>query len=983
MAASFALVARLSTAASRAIVALGLLASLASTGCDGGADAGSEPGCRQNTDCEPPLWCVGGECVAPATPDASAPAAGAKLQVLTPALTFVNVARGETASASVRVRNGGSDNLVIRRAALLESRGRMRLQPQPQPQDFRVDVPPEAVFTFRVTFTAERGEPFTSELVLESNDATRRSVHVPVAVQYTGEPELIVTREPTGQRAASLANKRVALGPIAANTSRSVAFYIKNVGTGGAHAVSSGVLLDAATQQSVRLDAAADADGLYRLAPFAAFCSNDAHCPAPASCDASVCTHSGRPLDAWRVALDVTVAAGVERALTVRLPYRNAASQVAGNRVLEWTVTAEGVAPAVVLRPQRLDFGRVSPGFPKARLVRVHNASQQPRTVVGVSARDAASGGAESPIAVEVLGDSLPKTLQPGQVLRARVGFHARRERLGERRAWLNVALQDGTLVSARVRGIAAIGPLFSTNPVQRLSFGAVAAGTESVRTVLIRHRGPADAQALELRDVALVGVSGPGKIELGDWRQQIPVGEDAAVPVKCAPEGRGTLQARLRLRTNSPDNPLRTLDVACEGVTPRMRWAVQTVQDGSIVTGGAETLAACRQAPERFSAPCMDFGNVYRGAQQRLALALTNAGDGALALQEPRISGAAAAHFSVRGDTSPLAAAETRRLQLVFDAPEDADAQPLRAQLHIEHNDPSASPLLLTLVGAGVGCAPGEMLCETAACAAQPLVTRCCHTDIETLSCGAPCGFCAAPDNAVARCDAEACTYQCRSGWVDRNARRVDGCERACSASPSPVETCNRTDDDCDGLVDEGLDLADAGGREMPSVCTPADPNSVLGVIDAQELAAAGGPEQAGELMRVRGRLYQGDVQPSGDADWYRLYFREGGFCDAVGFRLGARLQAPQGVDYRICAGVRAPGAAPLLEAACPPRLRDCALTSSAGSATVWLDWAEMCGKADDRVLDVRVDAAPGAMRHRAASCDPYEVRFVGQVLY
>ncbi len=48
-----------------------------------------------------------------------------------------------------------------------------------------------------------------------------------------------------------------------------------------------------------------------------------------------------------------------------------------------------------------------------------------------------------------------------------------------------------------------------------------------------------------------------------------------------------------------------------------------------------------------------------------------------------------------------------------------------------------------------------------------------------------------------------------CEEGWHDANADAADGCEYACTPAPDAVETCNATDDDCDGRIDEDFNLA------------------------------------------------------------------------------------------------------------------------------------------------------------------------------
>ncbi len=66
---------------------------------------------------------------------------------------------------------------------------------------------------------------------------------------------------------------------------------------------------------------------------------------------------------------------------------------------------------------------------------------------------------------------------------------------------------------------------------------------------------------------------------------------------------------------------------------------------------------------------------------------------------------------------------------------------------------------------------------------------------------CGRTCSY----PNAIAGCSAGACTLVvCRPGYVNLDHNDANGCEYACT--PSGTEACNGVDDDCDGMIDEGV---------------------------------------------------------------------------------------------------------------------------------------------------------------------------------
>ena len=77
-------------------------------------------------------------------------------------------------------------------------------------------------------------------------------------------------------------------------------------------------------------------------------------------------------------------------------------------------------------------------------------------------------------------------------------------------------------------------------------------------------------------------------------------------------------------------------------------------------------------------------------------------------------------------------------------------------------------------------------------------------QTDVN--NCGA-CGTKCLYNAATPVCNAGKCEMgKCDDGFVDLNTDDKDGCEYKCPVWPIANETCNGKDDDCDGLIDEGL---------------------------------------------------------------------------------------------------------------------------------------------------------------------------------
>jgi hypothetical protein len=76
-------------------------------------------------------------------------------------------------------------------------------------------------------------------------------------------------------------------------------------------------------------------------------------------------------------------------------------------------------------------------------------------------------------------------------------------------------------------------------------------------------------------------------------------------------------------------------------------------------------------------------------------------------------------------------------------------------------------------------------------------------------------CGLaCEAPAHAFAVCDGGSCTFQCEAGWVDVVTTDDDGCE--CHVT-SVNESCDGSDENCDGTVDEGFDCVPGEVESCP----------------------------------------------------------------------------------------------------------------------------------------------------------------------
>ncbi|MBI5489572.1 MAG: SUMF1/EgtB/PvdO family nonheme iron enzyme [Deltaproteobacteria bacterium] len=117
-----------------------------------------------------------------------------------------------------------------------------------------------------------------------------------------------------------------------------------------------------------------------------------------------------------------------------------------------------------------------------------------------------------------------------------------------------------------------------------------------------------------------------------------------------------------------------------------------------------------------------------------------------------------------------------------------------------------------------------------------NPGVDDCIDLEHDPSNCGS-CGLRCLYPNGVGACEPNPGTPghgrcvlgACDDGYWDLDDSDANGCEYECGptdGSPPPAESCNRIDDDCDGLTDDGLPT----GLPTDPLCGPSDGTCVQG---------------------------------------------------------------------------------------------------------------------------------------------------------
>jgi hypothetical protein len=106
------------------------------------------------------------------------------------------------------------------------------------------------------------------------------------------------------------------------------------------------------------------------------------------------------------------------------------------------------------------------------------------------------------------------------------------------------------------------------------------------------------------------------------------------------------------------------------------------------------------------------------------------------------------------------------------------------------------------------IGCTPtGEEVCDNTDNDCDGQIDEGFDLETDPANCGA-CGTTCGVPHALPTCRAGRCAVrQCDIGWFDLDTDPSNGCEYTCTMR-GDTETCNGSDDNCNGVVDEGFDL-------------------------------------------------------------------------------------------------------------------------------------------------------------------------------
>jgi hypothetical protein len=676
----------------------------------------------------------------------------------------------------------------------------------------------------------------------------------------------------------------------------------------------------------------------------------DGLCPAglsdcdggAASCTGGVCVDgAGVPVDS--VPLVVTFAPTTAGAAEAVLSVRHDAGGT--ETTTDITVRATGVTGQLEVQPAQLVFDEVFVGGSEVLAATVENIGGASVTLSGATVGNAAVFSVQT-------GRPFPVTLAPGQRHSVDVRFTpAAAGQITTTLTWdvQGTAQDPQTSIIGNARLPPRLGLYDNATRVPfdlaaaDVDFGEVYVGRQASRVIRIVNEGAAGS-SLSIRRMAIEG--------------------PAAARFAITP---ASFSSPLAGSTNLEPHLELQVTYLSQGVTGFDDEAVLIIESDDpeqpaveVNLGGRAIRPVITVTPT-----ALDFGVVLVGTTPSPTRTFTVRNDGAGPLVVTAVTAPALAVYTrTTSVTLPATLQPSAQLTVTVAYTPVTAGVVASSSLQVQSTDLDRGPVTVTVTGSSGGCPPRAN--ASVALNGTECVYTCnsgfhacgdaCLSNTSPDSCGSSCTPCELRGNATRGCTAatSTCTYSC-----DADARDLDGnlavaqgqssngCEYECPVFPTASESCNRLDDDCDGLPDDNLP------RESPE---PAD---VCGG-SSLDLGAVLDNNQPRDFTGFK-------LFPDGDEDTFVFTASEDefNFCFTTEpYRTTIQLlDVPSNRDFDL----------EVFEDSCGGTRR-VSVNGTGASETITIDWEGSCGSDDLKDFFVRVHSFPSSTE--PGSCEAYRLR-------
>jgi len=256
-------------------------------------------------------------------------------------------------------------------------------------------------------------------------------------------------------------------------------------------------------------------------------------------------------------------------------------SDAVTNTLLNLAMAGTGVAAAVELQPQDINFGKSNVAVSVTQDISIKNVGEKDLAVSNIAFEDAAGGAAGAALDYSLdTGVTLPLVVAPGQSTLVRLKFTPRA--VGQREAKAKVYTND-RVAEANLMGVGTSPKLELTvdgQAVSRLEFGNVLVGNPSTPTVLrITNTGTGP---LTLSTMAVGGADATAFIITPPM---LPItlqqGAFTEVPVSVRPDAERPFAAQLTVLSNDTGTPNITVPMSAVGVRQQIQLSKLSLDFG------------------------------------------------------------------------------------------------------------------------------------------------------------------------------------------------------------------------------------------------------------------------------------------------------------------------------------------------------------------------------------------------------------------
>ncbi|NOZ86474.1 MAG: choice-of-anchor D domain-containing protein [Deltaproteobacteria bacterium] len=799
--------------------------------CDGGFCAPDKSGCKNDLDCDPWEVCNSGKCVLRTNePDANADmepeqsrdadasenhgeneAHLPQIDVQPSKIEFGATRIGVMVERQVFIQNRGNADLLVQSIQI--EQGQSNVFNVKWTGNLPLTVEPDKPIKLVVSYVQDDANPDFGLLLIGSNDPDPEDaiVKIPMYSQYKGSSDLVITGTP-----ASMEDdvNEVPFGSLPVHSTGTIEIYLKNGGVGGS------IL----TVDEVRLSPASSAFTLKAdPKPPTSMLVFDSECApgnmADAEADAETET-DGEPADECATKFGATYSCVnglcmddsglVPDLVKIQITFSPSSagdfftyllignnSDTDGGQTVMLPVHGKGVIGELVAEPDPLDFGLNYTGKSYKKNITLSNKGGDDLTISEISLEHGDKGFDFKP------GGPIPALLGPGDELIIEITYSPSSTGLVEDNLVIRSNAPTNPEQRIRLLGNAINPPTIMVTP-KTVNFGNVEAGRRIQQELTVQNVG---GDLLRISNISLrdkdTGLSfTPGSIP------SLSPSESSSLYITVEASSPGIVDDELRLETNDPDSPVFTIPV-----TATIEKPVLTVTPW----------------------PILDFGEIYYyDGSTTSTITIENSGVGNLTVTRLDLATGSSTDFSLgtmKLDgvpvTVPVVLQPSGHVLSIDASYKPGEIGPDNGAVEIDTDIFGYEQQFLSLSGQGRDCLPGfadldkgKPGCEYP-CPVNPPVAEICdhkdnncnglvdegiNTDNDPENCG-DCGVICKYDEAYAMCVSGNCKIgSCKDGFADVDKDDSNGCEYPCPVNPPGFEECNGVDDDCNGLVDEGV---------------------------------------------------------------------------------------------------------------------------------------------------------------------------------